>query len=73
MSEKCPLAGCGKEFEPYEGMRKAQVNPRNPNQSEYWCKECQDEFDNIDWDEVNERRHDYGRYNDITYGEFFHE
>jgi hypothetical protein len=52
----CPMHGPDKkvEFEPYEGMR---FDVRN----EPWCKECQDEFDSIDWDEVNERRHEYGR------------
>lgn len=45
---------CGREFEPYEGMR-------TPSVGSYWCKPCQDEFDQIDWEEVNEHRRELGR------------
>ena len=47
----CPI--CGKEFEAYTRMRKDA-------KGEYWCKECQDDFDSIDWEERLERRLDEG-------------
>jgi hypothetical protein len=64
MTMKCPLGGCGKEFQPYDGMRTTARDG-------HWCKECQDDFDSTDWDTVNEERRALGRMNDITYGEFF--
>jgi len=48
MRTKCPVVGCKNEVKAYEGMRK-DIN------GEYWCKNCQDEFDMIsDWDFDND-------------------
>ena len=46
----CPI--CTRGFHRYEGMR--------DNSGKAWCEKCQDEFDSIDWDEINERRLDEG-------------
>lgn len=43
----CPM--CGKEFKPHPDMR-------NDAQGVPWCKECQDKHDDIDWQEIYERK-----------------
>lgn len=40
---------CDILFSPYEGMRKPATSG-----GLYWCKQCQDKFDEIDWDAVND-------------------
>ena len=49
MRFKCPI--CDKRFEPYKDMRKDSTG------KSYWCEECVNEFDAIDWEMVNEERH----------------
>ena len=47
----CPM--CQKTFTGYDSMRRDA-------KGEFWCEECQDEHDNIDWGEVAERRMEAG-------------
>jgi hypothetical protein len=47
---KCGI--CRNEFiYPYKGVR-------IPSAGEIWCNSCQDKFDGIDWDQINEDRRD---------------
>ena len=49
MKHTCPI--CAKKFKAYPDMRPG-------SNLDYMCKPCQDEFDEIDWEEVYNRRMD---------------